>query len=621
MTARLLFANVAAFGLQVTVLVAAGAALARAFRIDEPRAMLGYWRLLLAACLMLPFCQPWDVAIPPALVSMNVDAPASLTAVESTVHLPAPSTVWPLRDVTLAVLAAGIAARGLWLAIGACRLRRLRREALPLEPLPERLRRAQEQIGTRAGIYISERVTGPITFGLLRPIVVFPPTVPAMPAHVQEAIAYHELLHVRRRDWAHEIVEEIVRTVLWFHPAVWWLVGRIRLTREQVVDRATIQLTQSRERYVDALLAVALANSPALAPASPFLRRHLLKQRVARIMQETTMTTRRLIASLAASAAVLALASVFAVRSFPLEAQGRAPSETGDPIQIVKGAEHLLHGELPEYPPRAVEHKVEGDVVVDLTVDERGEVSDARVLSGPEELRRAALQAVLGWHYSPAAISSTITQAALRFRVPPKGLEKAEFEGKIYFASARLGYAFKEVAPEAEAKQKIEAEHRMVELKQAIESERTSKAEREALEARYAELKKAYDLEIKEVRPEEGPHLEGVPGGIEGGVEGGVPGGVPGGVRGTVGALGWKITEVEERPRLEGPVRLVDIRTERVSQDVAKQLVAQAGVTVGDLVTEESLKRIQKFVATADEHLRVEYKKGPGGLYLMILTR
>ena len=42
--------------------------------------------------------------------------------------------------------------------------------------------------------------------------------------------------------------------------------------------------------------------------------------------------------------------------------------------------------------------------MVDLTLDDRGEVSDARVLSGPDELRKGALEAVLQWHYSPAAV-------------------------------------------------------------------------------------------------------------------------------------------------------------------------------------------------------------------------
>ena len=170
----------------------------------------------------------------------------------------------------------------------------------------------------------------------------------------------------------------------------------------------------------------------ALVPAPLFLRRRLLKQRVAQILQETTMTTRRLIASLTASTAALALATTVAVRSFPLEARDR-PSRrrnpTGAPIQIVKGGEHLLHASLPEYPRRAIEQRVQGDVVLDLVTDERGEVSDARVLSGPDELRRAALESALQWHYSPEALRSTTLQTTLRFNLPAGN---AEFENRAY---------------------------------------------------------------------------------------------------------------------------------------------------------------------------------------------
>ena len=54
MTTRLLLSNVASYWVQVTLLVAAGAALARVFRVDEPKALLAYWRTLLLACLVLP---------------------------------------------------------------------------------------------------------------------------------------------------------------------------------------------------------------------------------------------------------------------------------------------------------------------------------------------------------------------------------------------------------------------------------------------------------------------------------------------------------------------------------------------------------------------------------------
>ena len=48
-----------------------------------------------------------------------------------------------------------------------------------------------------------------------------------------------------------------------------------------------------------------------------------------------------------------------------------------------------------------------GTVVIEATLDSKGEVSDARVLSGPDELRRAVLQSVLRWHYAerPCAAS------------------------------------------------------------------------------------------------------------------------------------------------------------------------------------------------------------------------
>ena len=69
MNARMALANILSFAMQVAVVVAAGAALARALRIDEPRAMLAYWRALLLACLLLPLLQPWNIVVPPSLRS------------------------------------------------------------------------------------------------------------------------------------------------------------------------------------------------------------------------------------------------------------------------------------------------------------------------------------------------------------------------------------------------------------------------------------------------------------------------------------------------------------------------------------------------------------------------
>jgi TonB family protein len=412
-------------------------------------------------------------------------------------------------------------------------------------------------------------VSGPITFGLIRPIVVFPQSVSEMPADVQEAIACHELLHVRRRDWLYEMLEEAVRSVLWFHPAIWWLIGRIRLTREQVIDQAVIKLTDSRERYVEALLSVALASSPvAFTPASPFLRRHLLKKRVARILQETTMTTRRLIASLTVSAAALATVGVFAVRSFPLEAQGQAPVNTGEPIQVVRGGEHLLHGGLPDYPHRAIEQKVEGDVVVEMTLDDHGEVSDARVVSGPDELRKATLGAVLQWHYVPKALSSTVTQATLRYRLPMEAFA----EGIKH--------------PEKHASEFPD--------KGAIEVELLHT---ESLRA--AEL--AQDFKISGHIDVDEPHARKL------------------GMLKTI-----RIIDAQEdlARKFEDSPRLADVTTGRVSEAAANEVLAQAGVAIGDSISLETAKQILLAARKLDEHLHVEFDKDDkGGLVIRIEAR
>jgi TonB family protein len=365
-----------------------------------------------------------------------------------------------------------------------------------------------------------------------------------------------------------------VRSLLWFHPAVWWLIGRIRLTREQVVDQAAIRLTDSRERYVEALLTVARASSPAaLTPASAFLRRRLLKRRVARILQETTMTTRRLIASLTASAAALVLAATFAVRSFPLEAQGQPAADPGAPIQIVKGGEQLLHGDLPEYPRRAIAQKVEGDVVVSVTLNDRGEVADARVLSGPEELRRAALEAVLRWHYSPSAIHSTVIEATLRFRLPSPDIDKFEAE----------------LREKIELKEKIKGPHNsenvLIEIEKALEDPATTKEQRVELEAKYVEMGK---------------------------------------VIGKIGKY-YTVTRLEsenlEEPKIERTWRLGRVRAEGVSEATAMAVLAQAGLAVGDVITREAEERLQKIARDMDEHFELALRGNEDAGLLTIIIR
>ena len=128
------------------------------------------------------------------------------------------------------------------------------------------------------------------------------------------------------------------------------------------------------------------------------------------------MSRLRLTSSMTAFAAALALAGWLGVRSFPLQA---APQEKDSPsVTVHAGPLPLLHRAAVQYPKEALAKGVEGTVVLELNLSETGTVTDARVLSGPEELRRAALGSVLEWHYSHDAQLPPKTQASIDFRLP-----------------------------------------------------------------------------------------------------------------------------------------------------------------------------------------------------------
>jgi TonB family protein len=73
------------------------------------------------------------------------------------------------------------------------------------------------------------------------------------------------------------------------------------------------------------------------------------------------------------------------------------------PVQTSSGAKELklLLRVIPQYPPIAKQTHTEGDVVLEITVDKSGSVTDAKAISGPTSLRMAAIGAVKRWKYQP----------------------------------------------------------------------------------------------------------------------------------------------------------------------------------------------------------------------------
>jgi beta-lactamase regulating signal transducer with metallopeptidase domain len=323
------FSNVLFWSAQVALLVMAAGLLARVFQLRQPRVLLVYWRSLLAVSLLLPILQPWHRPTRIAMTALSPDfdnaaLPPSVSLTTKHWHLP---SLEAFAQILGAVVLAGIGIRLAILALGLLKLRRLRRASSPLSLAESTslLDAMRTRVSTHAEFRLSPDVDSPVTFGFAAPIILLPHRFPSMDARFQSAIACHELLHVRRHDWAHHIAEEILRSTFWFHPAIAWLISRVRLAREQVVDLEVVNLTNARKPYLEALLEFTNSRaSIAAIPAPPFLAERQLVERVALMLKEVRMSRTRLIASLIASSFCIATVVVLAAWTFPLKAAPRA---------------------------------------------------------------------------------------------------------------------------------------------------------------------------------------------------------------------------------------------------------------------------------------------------------
>jgi TonB family protein len=416
MNAHLLLNNMAVYCLQIGLLVGLAGFVPAVLRLRPPGAKLAYWHFLLAACLLLPVVRPWKQDV----IDIGGAAPVPAAVATAAPAAPAPTRL-PQAEILLALLAAGAVARLGWLAVG---LWRLRRHRLHSSRADDRFSSSAAGLKIPADVRLSADISSPVTFGFLRPVILLPTAFPDLNPRIQEAILAHEFLHVRRRDWLFTLIEELVRAAFWFHPAIWWLLGETQLAREQVVDRASVEITRSREEYVDALLAIAGVRPRLdLAPAPLFLRKRHLKHRVVSLLKEVRMSKKHSISALAAGLCILAAACWTITAAFPLAAAPQVVAD-GPGVSVDTGGAALMHRPSVAYPAAALAGRIEGTVVVQATVDSAGNVTDASVLSGPEELRKTAIQSVFQFHFVRGG--SNTHQVIIAFQLPPENSQPAK---------------------------------------------------------------------------------------------------------------------------------------------------------------------------------------------------
>jgi TonB family protein len=302
------------------------------------------------------------------------------------------------------------------LAWGVWRTHRMRRQAMPVV-LEDEAARAWSRCGCESPavkILVSEGVSGPVTVGFLRPAVLVPVGfLESVSTEDLDAVLAHELAHVRRWDFAKNLVYEAVSLAAAWHPVVWMTRARVAESREMVCDAMAAESVAGNESYARSLLRLAAMvadGGPAktlhaigIFDANSFERRvmNLTKRRVEmRLMQRMAMVAVCVVMVVGTCAAALALR----IEVGPEMQAVAAAGGEGDPLKVEVGSLKSTDRKMPVYPAEAKAKKdtINGPVVLAVIIGKDGAVQQIKVKKSLRaDYDKSALEAVKDWRWEP----------------------------------------------------------------------------------------------------------------------------------------------------------------------------------------------------------------------------
>jgi beta-lactamase regulating signal transducer with metallopeptidase domain len=226
-----------------------------------------------------------------AFVPSKVDVQASPRAdrpVRSATRSEPPAYWLP---VLVALWLMGVSALTARMVFGWLRVRQLHRAslAMPSSHWQSTASRLAAFLGIGRPVHVAEcdLVDAPAVIGWLRPVIVIPVAALASLTPAQaDAILAHELAHVQRHDYLVNLAQTVAETLLFYHPAVWWLSGRLRIEREHCCDDVALGVCGDAVEYAEALAAIETRRGvPAFALAAGG---GSLVHRIKRILGPTT---------------------------------------------------------------------------------------------------------------------------------------------------------------------------------------------------------------------------------------------------------------------------------------------------------------------------------------------
>ncbi len=181
-------------------------------------------------------------------------AGAILPEIGNKLHL---SALLPWLD---AVWLIGVAALSFRMLSGLWHIHGLKKQAQPApDTVQYRFKAALRRFGLtgKVQIRLHPAITGPFVVGAFRSVVYLPlSAVTSLSPEQLDSVLSHELEHIRRADYVWNLIQSLIETLFFYHPAVWWIGAKLREQRELCCDDAAIKSCDDPITYATALLSL-----------------------------------------------------------------------------------------------------------------------------------------------------------------------------------------------------------------------------------------------------------------------------------------------------------------------------------------------------------------------------
>jgi bla regulator protein blaR1 len=323
-------------------LAAAVAALACRFMRNGPAGHRhAVWVAALAAGILLPTlsirrAEPTATLQFSPSLAMHDAAGATAAPLRPVAPVPSPAPVSrtvSFASTTAAVLLTGyllfVLLRLFHLARAAVRTMQISRAARPAaipEPLERVWNRCRDAFGLAgANLVFSERVSGPVTAGRT---VILPESLLAEPSEdlLTTAIG-HEMAHIARRDFACNLLYELVYLPVSFHPAAWAIHSGIERTREMACDEMVTRRLIDAGTYARSIVSIAAAMTALPSPGYTLgvFDGDILEARIRRLIERPAANLKRARLLLITGLSALGICAVVA-SSLALSARAQSAS-------------------------------------------------------------------------------------------------------------------------------------------------------------------------------------------------------------------------------------------------------------------------------------------------------